>query len=428
MLTKLLKSKVYLAAFLIAGLVIGCNEANIISDVSEAEETDLPELQPGDIIEGSYIVVLRSDLDEVESKGKLYVDQIRNALLTEVDISGDVVVRSYDTALQGFSAQLDEAQLNRLRANERVDYIEPDRVIALAPPCGTPREGPCDDDPDEPEDPEEPENPDPDDPDPENPEEPGDAIVPWGIERVGGAVTYTGSAVAWVLDSGIQTDHPDLNVDASRGLTVFTRGADARDTDDRNGHGTHVAGTIAGKNGILGVASGAIVIPVKVLDRNGGGSVSGVIAGVDHVAANASAGDVANMSLGGSFTSALNTAVENAADKGIFFTLSSGNNGAPAENYSPGSVNHPNTWTIGATDINDNWASFSNYGPPTSFAAPGVAIQSTWINSGYRTISGTSMSAPHVAGILLVNNGNVGSDGQSSPAPDGVRYPIASHK
>jgi len=246
--------------------------------------------------------------------------------------------------------------------------------------------------------------------------------------RSGGSVNYTGSAVSWIIDTGIQLDHPDLNVDASRGFTAFTSGPDSRSADDGNGHGTHVAGTVGAYNNILGVASGVVQVPVKVLDRRGSGSVSGVIAGVDYVAANANPGDVANMSLGGGASQALDDAVIAAANAGVLFSIAAGNSGTSASNSSPARVDHPNTWTIAATDINDTFASFSNYGPPTSFAAPGVSIESTWTGSGYRTISGTSMAAPHVAGILIVTGGTVNSDGTSSTAPDGVNYPIASHK
>ena len=433
MFTKLLKSKIYLSVFLIAGLMIGCNDMNSVADVTDAEEIDVPELQPGDIIDGSYIIVLKPDPEEVESKGKLYVEQFRGMVLAEANVPADVVTNSYDTALQGFSAQLDEAQLNRLRANERVAYIEPDRVVGLAPPCGTPRGGPCDDDDDDGGDGDDGDDGDDggdgdDGDDGGDSGDSGDAIVPWGIDRVGGAVAYSGNRVSWVLDTGIQLDHPDLNVDASRGFTAFSSGPDGQDADDRNGHGTHVAGTIGGYNGILGVASGVVQVPVKVLDRRGSGSVSGVIAGVDYVAANANSGDVANMSLGGGASDALDAAVVNAANQGILFAIAAGNSGALASNSSPARVDHSNTWTIAATDINDNLASWSNYGAPTSFAAPGVSVESTWINSGYRTISGTSMAAPHVAGILIVNNGSVNSDGLSSTAPNGDRYPIASHK
>src|SRR5690606_10754444 len=136
--------------------------------------------------------------------------------------------------------------------------------------------------------------------------------TPWGITRVNGVSNYTGTRKAYVLDSGIDLTHEDLNVDASSGFNAFSSGPDGNSLNDLNGHGTHVAGTIAAKNnsiGVIGVAPGATVIPVKVLDRRGSGSYSGVIAGVDFVAANGSNGDVANMSLGGPISTALDNAV-----------------------------------------------------------------------------------------------------------------------
>ncbi|WP_069130508.1 S8 family peptidase [Rhodohalobacter halophilus] len=397
-----------IAVLLIGMIGYGCNDvANIEPDEPEEEA-----LVAGSIIEGSYIVVMKPDESELEVKGKAYIENFRNSILSDAQVSGDRVISMYSNALYGFSATLSDVQLSLLKNDERVSYVEKDKVVTLAPPCGTPNGGPCDDDPD-------------DGGGDDGSGGDAEAIVPWGIDRVGGAVTYSGSAVSWVIDTGIQLDHPDLNVDANRGFTAFSSGPDGRDAGDRNGHGTHVAGTIGGYNGILGVASGVVQVPVKVLDRRGSGSISGVIAGVDYVAANASSGDVANMSLGGGASQALDDAVVNAANQGILFSVAAGNSSTWAENSSPARVEHPNVWTIAATDSNDNFASFSNYGPPTSHAAPGVSIQSTWNDGGYNTISGTSMAAPHVAGILLVNNGNVNSDGQSSTAPDGVRYPIA---
>lgn len=418
-MTKYIKSKLGLAVLLIAVIGVSCDSVTDTS-IQAPQDQNLETLTAGDIIDGSYIIVLRADRDEVESQGKAYIERMSSELLSEAGISREVVTNTYSSALYGFSAHLDRVQLDRLKADDRIDYIEEDKIVTLAPPCGTPNGGPCD-----------PDDGDGDDGgggDDGSGDDGSTAIVPWGIDRVGGAVTYTGNRTSWVIDSGIQLDHPDLNVDANRGFTAFSSGPDSRSADDLNGHGTHVAGTIGGHNGILGVASGVVQVPVKVLDRRGSGSVSGVIAGVDYVAANASSGDVANMSLGGGASQALDDAVIAAANGGVLFTIAAGNSGTWASNSSPARVNHQNTWTIAATDVNDNFASFSNYGPPTSFAAPGVSVESTWINSGYRTISGTSMAAPHVAGILLVTGGSVNSDGQSSTAPDGVRYPIASHK
>jgi len=403
-----------IAVLLIGMIGYGCDS---VTD-TELNEQEEELLEAGSIIDGSYIVVMKPDEEELNSKGKVYIESFRTSILSDAGVANDRVTSTYSNALYGFSADLSDEQLSQLEKDERVSYVEPDKVVTLAPPCGTPNGEPCDDDPDD---------GDGDDGGDDDNGDDTDAIVPWGIERVGGAVTYSGSTVSWVIDTGIQLDHPDLNVDANRGFTAFSSGPDGKSADDMNGHGTHVAGTIGGQNGILGVASGVVQVPVKVLDRRGSGSISGVIAGVDYVAANASSGDVANMSLGGGTSDALDDAVVNAADQGVLFSVAAGNSGTWAEDSSPARVEHPNVWTIAATDSNDNFASFSNYGPPTSHAAPGVDVESTWNDGGYNTISGTSMAAPHVAGILIVNNGSVNSDGQSSTAPDGENYPIASH-
>lgn len=244
--------------------------------------------------------------------------------------------------------------------------------------------------------------------------------TPWGITRVNGGATYNGSNVAWVLDSGIDLDHEDLNVDVARSIS-YVRG----DADDQNGHGTHVAGTIAAidnDRGVVGVAAGATVVSVRVLDRRGSGSYSGIIAGVDYVAANGASGDVANMSLGGGRSQALNDAVEAAASGGIRFVLAAGNESTDASTKSPASANGANVYTIASSTSSDGFSSFSNYGrPPVDFIEPGSAIRSTWKGNGYNTISGTSMAAPHAAGLLLL--GPI-RNGGSITGPDGDSYTL----
>ena len=239
--------------------------------------------------------------------------------------------------------------------------------------------------------------------------------TPWGIARVGGGASGN-FATAWVIDSGIQLDHPDLNVDVARSRS-FVRG----DAGDQNGHGTHVAGTIAAVDnniGVIGVAPGAPVVAVRVLDRRGSGSNSGVIAGIDYVAQYGQPGDVANMSLGGGISTALDQAVINAAAGGVRFAIAAGNERDHANNHSPARANGPNVYTISSFAIGDNWSSFSNYGnPPVDYAEPGSSIKSTWTGGGYNTISGTSMATPHFAGILL--QGNVGNGGRVNGDPDG---------
>lgn len=249
--------------------------------------------------------------------------------------------------------------------------------------------------------------------------------VSYGTTKVGGAKDGTG-LTAWVIDTGIDLDHPDLNVDASRGFTLFNSKG-RPNMDDENGHGTHVAGTIGAKDnliGSLGVAANATVVPVRVLDRRGSGSTSGVIAGIDYVAANAVQGDCANMSLGGGTSQVLDDAVLSASNSkgGIYFVLAAGNSGADANNHSPARANGPNVWTISAVDANDDMPSWSNRGnPPVDYAAPGVSIFSLWKNGGTNTISGTSMAAPHACAVIMLSNGNPGQFGY---ADDDTNYPI----
>lgn len=252
-------------------------------------------------------------------------------------------------------------------------------------------------------------------------------VTPWGITRVGGPQDGTGYT-AWVLDTGIDVDHPDLDVDASRGLLAFNKGKDSG-VDDGQGHGTHVAGTIAALNNNrdeVGVAAGASVVPVKVLDRRGSGSTSEVIAGVDFAGANASPGDCANMSLGGGISSSLDAAVINAAaNSEAFFTLAAGNEGQNANNSSPARANGDNVFTISAHDSLDRLANFSNYGnPPVDYAAAGVGVLSTKKGGGTVTYSGTSMAAPHACAVLMLKAGNPSTDGTILNDRDSTWDPI----
>lgn len=258
--------------------------------------------------------------------------------------------------------------------------------------------------------------------------------APWGVSRVGGPGNGSSlSSKAWVIDSGIDLDHPDLNVD-----TVNDRDfIDSDDVaDDGNGHGTHVAGIIGAKNnsiGVVGVAAGVTVVPIRVLNNSGVGPDSGVIAGIDYAVNLALPGHVINLSLvADAVDPVMDAAVRGAAALGILVTIAAGNNGANAANYSPGrtggSTDHPGIYTVSAFGSRDTWARFSNYGnPPIIYAEPGVDIRSTDKNGGYSLKSGTSMAAPHLAGILLLNaagpadGGNVKRDPDGSPDKIGIR-------
>ncbi|MCW9707598.1 S8 family peptidase [Fodinibius salsisoli] len=394
-----------LAIILSFGLY-ACDQPTTNQNLEEQEQLAT---QDGKAIDGQYIVVF----NDKGPKGKALSDvkkvkEVRSRILADYTIASNAVVGEYNTALKGFAAKLDAEQLARLRTDERVSYVEEDRFITLAPPGACSPWPSCKD----------------------SDGGGGSQTTPWGITRIGGATASNGTA--WVIDTGIDLDHPDLNVDTQRSAVFVSQGPGSGSPDDGNGHGTHVAGTIAAIDNdidVVGVAEGATVVAVKVLDDRGSGSYSGVISGIDYVAANASAGDVANMSLGGGTSDAVDDAVRNAADQGVYFSIAAGNDGDDANNYSPARVEYNNVWTVSATDDTDTFASFSNWSgptdPPVELAAPGVDILSLWESGGTSTISGTSMAAPHVAGLLLVTNGNPSADGTASGDPDGDPDPIA---
>jgi|RhiMethySRZTD1v2_1073278.scaffolds.fasta_scaffold41901_4 subtilisin family serine protease len=263
----------------------------------------------------------------------------------------------FSAAVRGFSARLNGRQIDALEHDPDVDYVEVDETMfAVA------------------------------------------QTVPWGIARVDGGQAVTNVNV-YVIDTGIDTSHADLNV---VGHVKFTSGPNS----DCNGHGTHVAGTIAALDNaidVIGVAAGAPLTGVKVLGCGGSGSTSGVIKGVDWVTQNAVKPAIANMSLGGGVSTALDNAVKNSVASGVFYSVAAGNSGADACTSSPARAGTSNgIMTTAATDINDNEASWSNYGPCVDIWAPGVGILSTRRGGGTTSMSGTSMASPHVGGAAAV--------------------------
>ena len=251
--------------------------------------------------------------------------------------------------------------------------------------------------------------------------------TPWSVDRVGGSTNWNGQITrAWVLDTGIDLDHGDLNVNASLGMSVFTDKRNAR-LDDGHGHGTHVAGIIAAidnEQDVVGVAAGAEVVPIKVLNSRGSGSYAGIIAGIDYVANNAEAGDCANMSLGGGYSKDVNDAVIAAASTGIYFVVAAGNETQNTDNVSPASADGNNVYTIASTNQGDGLSSFSNYGTSVDYAAPGGSILSLKKGGGTTTMSGTSMASPAACAVIMVTGGFPNIDGDASAAPDGTQYPI----
>lgn len=301
----------------------------------------------------------------------------------------------YQYTIRGFSARMPADAAKRLAVqNRNIKYFEADQVASV---IGRPSGGTT---------------------------TPPAQTTPWGITRVKGGVDSSG--IAWVIDTGVDQDHADLNVDMARSANFVSRGKAT--VDDGNGHGTHVAGTIGAKVntiGVVGVAAGALIVGVRVLDANGSGAWSDVLAGIDYVGQNGRFGEVANMSLGGGFSQAINSAVE-AASINVKFVLAAGNESTSATTRSPASANGPNIYTVSAFSKGDSWASFSNFGnPPIDCAAPGVSIFSTYKGNSYATLSGTSMAAPHVAGVLLLGQlvKTTGLIGDPDRDPD----PICTH-
>lgn len=343
----------------------------------------------GMLIEGQYIIAYnpgtgsRTSAKSLEAKGV--------AILDGHDIRSSAIQSSFAGDMGGFVAKLTPDEANELRNDPAVSFVEQDRFIALGS-CFTVV---------------------------------APSLVTWNITKVGYG-DGTGKT-AWVLDTGIDFDHPDLNVDVARSRSFVTNVTSA---DDENGHGTHVAGIIGAKNntiGVLGVASGANLVALKVLDKDGVGKMSYIIQALAYVSANGKAGDVINMSLGEDVVSeVLDQQVQSTANRGILISIAAGNDGKQASLFSPGRANGQNIFTVSAVDSLNNFASFSNYGnDAVDYAAPGVRILSTYKDGKYAKMSGTSMAAPHVAGLLLLNGRLLKSSGTALNDPDGTPDPIA---
>jgi len=348
----------------------------------------------GRLIPDQYIIAYNSSTEgEITTTARTF--SFTSTLLQRHNISSTALRQAFTSggAAGGFIARLSSSELQRLRQDASISNIEQDRIVAY---------GAC-----------------------FQVVEP--KSITWNVARVGYG-DGTGKT-AWIIDSGIDFTHPDLNADSARSKSFINGLTSAR---DENGHGTHVAGIIGAKNnsiGVLGVASGASLVALRVFDKDGKGTLGSIIQALSYVNANAKAGDVVNMSLGEDTVSAiLDQAVQNTASKGIYIAIAAGNDHKAASLFSPGRANAKNIYTVSAVDSLDNFASFSNFGNDVvDFAAPGVRIPSTYLNGKYAIFSGTSMAAPHVAGLLLLKGNNIVANGTAKNDPDGTPDPIA-HK
>ncbi len=314
-------------------------------------------------IENNYIVVL--DDDVVGEKGLF---SIAPYIASELAANHKGKLKHiYQNALNGFAVEMTEADAEALSLDFRVAYVEEDSVMSIDATQSNP---------------------------------------PWGLDRIDQrnrplnaiyTFNWTGAGVtAYVIDTGIRTAHTQFG---GRAANVFD--AFGGNGQDCNGHGTHVAGTIGGST--YGVAKSVQLRGVRVLNCSGSGSNSGVIAGVDFVRLNHAASAVANMSLGGGASSALDTAVNNLHNANVTIAVAAGNNnGANACNVSPARA--ANAVTVGSTTTTDARSSFSNIGSCLDLFAPGSGILSAWAssNTATATLSGTSMASPHVAGVAAL--------------------------
>ncbi|MBX7268335.1 S8 family peptidase [Micromonospora sp. Llam7] len=316
-------------------------------------------------ISGSYLVVLRTDTVGAagSSKARTAVPDRASALVKRY---GGSVSDTYSAALTGFAAKMTPAQAARLAANPAVAYVEQDQVVTIQATQTNPT---------------------------------------WGLDRIdqrnrplSGTFTYPNTASnvrAYIIDTGIRTSHSQFGGRASWG----TNTVDSNNTDC-NGHGTHVAGTVGGST--YGVAKAVRLVAVKVLNCSGGGTVTSVVNGVNWVTANAVKPAVANMSLGGGASSSIDNAVRNSIASGVSYAVAAGNSRANACNYSPARTS--TAITVGSTTSTDARSSFSNYGSCVHIFAPGSSVLSAYhtSNTATRTLNGTSMASPHVAGAAAV--------------------------
>ena len=308
-------------------------------------------------IDGSYVVVFK--------------DGAQASVADTAAHYGADVDQTYRAALKGFAGSMSEQAAKQLAADPAVAFVQQNQTVSIVA----------------------------DQPNPPS----------WGLDRIDqrdlplnnnySYATTASNVTAYVIDTGIDFDHPDFGTRATSGFDAIDGGS----ADDCHGHGTHVSGTVGGTT--YGVAKEVKLVGVRVLSCSGSGTTAQVVAGIDWVTANAVEPAVAIMSLGGGVDAAIDSATQRSIASGVTYAIASGNSSTNACNFSPARV--PEAITVNSSNRSDARSSFSNFGTCTDIFAPGEGITSAWLNGGTNTISGTSMATPHVAGasaLYLADN------------------------
>jgi subtilisin len=380
---RLLKFTILAAAFV---AYTGCKKTDVqSSSAKDSGCVSSASTQNGQPIDGQYIISYKS----TSASTTLSDDQLKQkvrALILGGKLNSSAIEGSFKTGGGGLIAALDTKEAEEIRKDSSVKAVEPDRIVALST-CFTVV---------------------------------APTLITWNVQKVGYGDGR--GKTAWIVDSGIDFNHPDLTVDQAKSKSFIP---DVTSADDENGHGTHVAGIIGAKNndiGVLGIASGATLVSLRVLDKDGNGKLSYIIQALSYISGNAKPGDVVNMSIGEDETSdVLDQQVQAIAARGVYVAIAAGNDSKAANLFSPARANGNNIYTVSAVDSLDNFASFSNYGNDVvDFAAPGVRILSTYKGGQYAKMSGTSMATPHVAGLLLLEGRNISYSGTALNDPDGT--------
>lgn len=344
-------------------------------------------------IPGQYIVILKESMARPVVKTGLNANRAANkpnkelreqnisklkTLQVRQRISSSAILFNYADAIVGFSAKLSDAEVAALRKDPSVEGVYQDHQLHLDQAVqGVIKGSPA--------------------------SQTEDCAILTAGGHADGSSRFTW---IWIIDTGIDTDHPDLNVQK---YAPYAKAFHGNSVEDINGHGTHVAGIAAAKDngiGVVGVSAGAKVVPVKVFDDEGKTDYSLIIAALDHVAQYAIPGDVVNMSLGGLEPScalsypAFPTAMMNLANAGVWICIAAGNAHDNAALYLPGCINNTRVFTVGALDCSTGCAVYTNLGENVDWYAVGTDVYSTYKDGGYAILSGTSMATPVVAGII----------------------------